>query len=85
MRTGLGFSLWLNEESDEEESETDDLYKHSIMKIKERFEQTITRLMKADMALKDICDKLKIDEEQFQVYMKHFGILDKLEKALLKL
>ena len=29
--------------------------------------------------------KLKVDEEQFGIYMKHYHILDRLEKAIQKL
>ena len=82
VRTGLGFGLWLGDEDFDDE--TEDLSKHNLMKIKERFEQLITSKMTAGLTIKDICDKIKVDEEQFTMYLKYFGILDKLEKALRK-
>ena len=86
IRTGLGFSLWLRDDSDfDDESETEDLSKHNIMKVKERFEQIITRLMAKQMSLEDICRELKIEVDAFKIYMQHFLILDRLEKALLKI
>jgi len=37
------------------------------------------------LSISDICKRLKIDEDQFNVYMKQYSILDRLEKAIQKL
>lgn len=83
MRTGLGFSLW--SEGDDEEAEEDNLYKHNILKIKERFEQLITEKLNNGYTLESISEKLNIDKDQLGIYMKYFAILDRLEKAIQKL
>lgn len=84
MRTGLGFSLW-SEGSDEEDDDEDNLYKHNILKIKERFEQLITEKLNNGHTLDSISEKLNIDKDQLTIYMKQFSILDRLEKAIQKL
>jgi len=45
----------------------------------------ITLKMEGGKSLSDICSSLKIDEEQMGIYMKHYQILDRLEKAIAKL
>jgi len=82
MRTGLGFSLWLDDDGEEDDEEN--LSKHNILKIRERFEQLISSKMSLGLTIKDICTKINVDEEQFAMYLKYFGLLDKLEKALQK-
>jgi hypothetical protein len=84
IHTGLGFNLWLKEEA-AEVFDDDDLSKHNIMKVKERIERLLTIKMDNGLSLTDICSKLNIDQDQFNVYMKHYTILDRLEKALAKL
>lgn len=85
IHTGLGFDLWLKGESAEKDDDEDNLSIHSMMKIKERVERLITLKMEGGKSLSDICSELKIDEEQMNIYMKHFQILDRLEKAIAKL
>lgn len=86
IRTGLGFSLWLKEGSDLlPEEDQDDLYSHNLLKIKERVEKLITAKMDNGLSIPDICKELKVDEDQFNVYLKHYTILDKFEKAIRKL
>jgi hypothetical protein len=84
IHTGLGFNLWVKEES-AEIFDDDDLSKHNIMKVKERLDRLITIKMDGGLSLTDICSKLNIDQDQFNVYMKHYSILDRLEKAIAKL
>lgn len=86
IRTGLGFSLWLKDGSDLlPDEEADDLYSHNILKIKERVEKLITTKMDNGLAIPDICRELNVEEDQFNVYLKHYSILDKFEKAIRKL
>jgi len=84
IRTGLGFSLWIKDD-EAPIVEEDNLYSHDIMKIKERMERLITVKMDSGLSLLEICDKLNISEEQFNVYFKHYKILDAFEKAVQKL
>jgi len=85
IHTGLGFDLWLKGEATEKDDDEDNLSIHSMMKIKERVERLITLKMEGGKSLSDICSSLKIDEEQMGIYMKHYQILDRLEKAIAKL
>lgn len=84
MFTGLGFSLWLDED-DFPDKDTDNLFIHNIMCVKERVEQLITLKMDGGLSKAEICAALKIDEEQLGIYMKHYSILDRMEKAIQKL
>ena len=63
----------------------EDLYFHNILKVKERMERLITAKMDSGLTIQQICEQLRIDEDQFNVYMKQYAILDRLEKALRKL
>lgn len=84
IRTGLGFHLWDKDETVQNDGE-ENLYFHNILKIKERIEQLITAKMDSGLSISDICRELKIDEDQFNVYLKQYSILDRLEKAIQKL
>lgn len=86
IRTGLGFELWLKgSEEPPEITEEENLYSHNIMKVKERVEKLLTVKMESGLTIPEICEKLKVDEEQFGIYMKHYHILDRLERAIKKL
>lgn len=64
MMTGLGFGLWIDEEKMEKpESVTDDLEFHQVMKVKQRIEENITRLMKGGYTLEQIAEKTGIGNE----------------------
>jgi hypothetical protein len=84
MFTGLGFSLWLDDE-DPQDDMSDDLYKHNIMLVKERVERLITVKLDGGLSKSDICKGLKVREDQFDIYMKQYAILDYLEKEIQKL
>lgn len=85
IRTGLGFGLWVSEDETVRSDGDDDLYFHNMLKIKERVERLITLKMEGGLSVSDICKSLKVDEDQFNVYMKQYTILDRLEKAIQKL
>ena len=86
IHTGLGFQLWVKEEeAGEKENFSDDLYKHNIMLIKERVERLITVKLDGGLSKSDICKGLKVREDQFDIYMKQYAILDYLEKEIQKL
>lgn len=83
IHTGLGFQLWTGDEDFPDD--TEDLYKHSILAIKERVQQLITTKMDGGLSKFDICGGIGIDEEQLETFMKRYDALDRFEKAIQKL
>lgn len=84
LRYGLGFSLWAKDEI-EDEQDGEDLSKHHIYAIKERFMQEYTRLIKKGMSTKDIADALEMTTDEVKLYFSFFDSLDRFEKKLQKL
>lgn len=80
MRTGLGFDLWLK--NDFTSKTEDDLSKHSLFAIKERMQQTYTRLIKKKMSTADIAKALEMTEDEVKVIFTYFEQLDRFEKKL---
>lgn len=84
MRTGLGFDLWLDDE--ESKSTEDDLTRHNIFAIKERFQQEYTRVLRdKHLSTKEIADKCAMSEDEVKVLFTFFDQLDRFEKKLLSL
>jgi hypothetical protein len=84
MRTGLGFDLWLNnmEEVDTEE----DLSKHSLFAIKERFQQEYTRVIKnKKMSTSEIAAACEMTEDEVKTVFTYFEQLNRFEQKLLKI
>lgn len=80
MRTGLGFDLWLK--NDFTSKTEDDISKHSLFAIKERFQQAYTKLIKKKMSTKDIADALEMTEDEVKVIFTYFDQLDRFEQKL---
>ena len=80
LRTGLGFELWLNDDTGKEQEE--DLNSHKIMKIKERMQQAYTKAIKKKMSTKDIADAIGMTEDEVKVVFTYFDQLDRFEKKL---
>jgi len=81
MRTGLGFSLWLDEE-DIDDSE--DLSKHQLALVKERFQIEYTNLIRyKKMTTKQIAEACGMTEDEVKVIFTYFDLLDRFEKKLL--
>lgn len=80
MRTGLGFDLWLK--NDFTSKTEDDLSKHSLFSIKERMQQTYTKLIKKKMSTKDIADALEMTEDEVKVIFTYFDQLNRFEEKL---
>jgi DNA-binding NarL/FixJ family response regulator len=80
MRTGLGFDLWINDDTGMETEE--DLSKHKIMKIKERTQIAYTKLIKKGMSTKGIADALHKTEDEVKTIFTFFEQLDRFEKDL---
>lgn len=85
VHTGLGFSLWLNDE--DAKTQEDDPSKHNIWIIKNRIEQLITAKMQAkDLTQKELCNMIGMPEKIFTSTMAvAFKNIDFIEKALQKL
>lgn len=85
IRTGLGFSLWA-EDDEGEKAMSEDLSIHNILKIKQRIEQRFTELMKRGMSQAEICEKCKLKEKDVGAILgKYMNGIIYLEDALKKL
>lgn len=82
MRTGLGFSLWLNDDEAEDKSPMEDLASHDLYAIKERMCNAYTRLIKRGMTTKEIADALGMTEDMVRVTFTFFDQLNSFERAL---
>ena len=84
MRTGLGFDLWLDDE--ESKSTEDDLSRHNIFAIKERYQQEYTRVLRdKHLTTKEIAEKCEMSEDEVKVLFTFFDQLDRFEKKLMAL
>lgn len=80
INTGLGFDLWLDD-SDIEES--DDLSKHNIFAIRERMQQTYTKLVKRGLSTGEIAKLMGTSEQTVQYYLGGiFDEINRFEKAM---
>lgn len=84
VRYGLGFSLWSKEEI-EDTSEGEDLSKHSLFSIKERFQQEYTRLIRKGMSTNEIAEALEMTTDEVKLHFSFFDSLDRFEKKMQKL
>ena len=83
LRYGLGFSLWSKDEV--EDSQEEDLYKHSLDAIKLRFQQTYTQKLQKHMSTEDIAKGLNMTADEVKVIFTYFDQLKRFETALQKL
>ena len=83
LRYGLGFSLWAKDEV--EDSQEEDLYKHSLDAIKLRFQQTYTQKLQKHMSTEDIAKGLNMTADEVKVIFTYFDQLKRFETALQKL
>ena len=84
MRTGLGFDLWLKDM--ESISNEDDLYKHNLFSIKQRFQVEYTKVLRdKHLTTKEIAEKCEMTEDEVKVVFTYFDQLDRFEKKLLAL
>jgi hypothetical protein len=84
VRYGLGFSLWSKEEIDDT-SEGEDLSKHSLFAIKERFQVEYTRLIRKGMSTNEIAEALEMTTDEVKLHFSFFDSLDRFEKKMQKL
>jgi hypothetical protein len=84
MRTGLGFDLWLKDM--EGISQEDDLSKHHLYAIKQRFQEEYTKVLRdKHLTTKEIAEKCEMSEDEVKVLFTFFDQLDRFEKKLLSL
>lgn len=85
MRTGLGFSLWLDEE-ERNVDESEDLSKHQLFSIKERLQIEYTNLIRyKKMTTKDIAEACGMSEDEVKIIFTYFDQLDRFEKKLISI
>jgi hypothetical protein len=84
LRYGLGFSLWSKDEIDAQDE--DDLSKHYIFAIKERFQQEYTKVLRdKHLTTKEIAERCAMSDDEVKVLFTFFDQLDRFEKKLLSL
>ena len=83
MYTGLGFSLWLDEEDNErKEQEKADIY-HDILQVQNRVFESVTAIQKkSGMSLAQIAERMNKSEEELSMYLKQYKILYAIENNL---
>lgn len=83
IRTGLGFGLWVSEDETVQHGIDDDLHFHNILKIKERVEQKITKLLGKDFSLQQIAEETGLQEEDdVRQFMRYYTKLYNFEGML---
>lgn len=82
VRTGLGFDLWAEGDTDDG---ADDLSRHSIYAIKERLERLLTAKEQGGMSHRDVLAGLNINDKQLATMIGWFDRLASLEKAVERL
>lgn len=75
MRTGLGFHLWLKDDTGNDDG-FDDLSAHNIFKIRERMQMSYTRLIKNGHSTGEIARMMGTSEPAVQYYLN--GIFDEI-------
>lgn len=81
--TGLGFSLWLNEEENERRQQYQADEFHDIKKVQDRVFETVTAIQKkSKMSLAQIAERMNRSEDELRQYMQMYKILDAVEKNL---
>ena len=80
INTGLGFDLW-RDDSDIE-NDADDLSKHSVWAIKERMQQSYTRVIKKGLSTGDIAKAINKTEDEVRLLFTYFDQLNRFEQEL---
>ncbi len=83
IRTGLGFGLWVNDDETTPRGDGDDLHFHNALKIKERVEQKITRLLASGLSLREIAEQTGLQEEDdVRQFVRYYAKLNHFEDML---
>ena len=81
INTGLGFNLWLDDSDIEDGGE--DLSKHNIYAIRERMQQSYTKLVKRGLSTSEIAKMMGTSEQTVQYYLNGiFDEINRFEKAM---
>ena len=80
INTGLGFDLW-RDDSDIE-NDVEDLSKHNLWAIKERMQQSYTRVIKKGMSTGDIAKAVNKTEDEVRLLFTYFDQLNRFEQEL---
>ena len=81
INTGLGFDLWLDDADIADD--VDDLSKHNIFAIRERMQQTYTKLVKRGLSTSEIAKMMGTSEQTVQYYLNGiFDEINRFEKAM---
>lgn len=83
INTGLGFDLWLSDNTGVEQEE--DLSKHNLFAIKERMQQEYTKVIRKGMTTKQIAEALEMTEDEVKVVFTYFDQLSRFEQKLINL
>lgn len=83
VRTGLGISLW--EDDEPADNGNDDLSGHNLLLIKQRIEKLITAKMGKGLTAKDIANKTGMTEKQVAGCLNALVTIYKMEKEIEKL
>ena len=83
MRTGLGFGLWVDGDDADDKSPAEDLSSHNIFAIRERMQQTYTKLVKRGLSTSEIAGMMGTSEQTVQYYLNGiFDEINRFEKAM---
>lgn len=82
IRLGLGFDLWLSADEDLPQEETEDLSKHSIMKIRQRVQELVTDKINQGIPFSVIADRLGMDEESVRAKFAVYTELANFERKI---
>lgn len=81
IHTGLGYELWLGGDLDEG-TEEENLQKHSLEKIKQRFQETYTAILIKGLSASEIAEKLQMTVEEVKAIFAQFDTLQRFEERL---
>ena len=81
INTGLGFDLWADDS--DLAPDVEDLSKHNIYAIRERMQQTYTKLVKRGLSTSEIAKMMGTSEQTVQYYLNGiFDEINRFEKAM---
>lgn len=88
MVTGLGFGLWCDfrDEADDAAPADEDLSRHSLAAIQERFKEEYTDVLKKkNLSSKEVADALEMSVDEVKAVFAQFDTLARFEAKLLTL
>lgn len=83
MHTGLGFNLWLKDDTAIDTD--DDLQSHKLSAIEKRVQQEYTRLITKGLSTSEVAERLEMTEDEVKVVFTYFSQLKRFEEKIQKL